>query len=94
MWFGQPFVFPLHYMVTINRIKITYFLVFLPLNKNSTQDNISDNPRLHFYQLVYGILVVVTVVLAIIDCFFYTGLTLNAACKLHNTMFKNVMCKP
>lgn len=57
---------------------------------NSTDDNITTNPRLSYYQLVYGMLGVVMVVLAIFDCFIYTWITLNAASTLHNNLFKKV----
>lgn len=57
---------------------------------NSTDDNITTNPQLSYYQLVYGMLGVVMVVLAVIDCFIYTWVTLNAASRLHNNLFKKV----
>lgn len=57
---------------------------------NSTDDNITTNPQLSHYQLVYGMLGVVMVVLAVIDCFIYTWVTLNAASRLHNNLFKKV----
>lgn len=62
------------------------------LFQNSTEDSILDNPNLHFYQLVYGIIIVVGVILTATHCFFFSGVTLNAASKFHNTMFKNVKC--
>ncbi|XP_040898421.1 ATP-binding cassette sub-family C member 12 [Toxotes jaculatrix] len=65
-----------------------------PNTTTSNQGDISQNPNLHFYQLIYGMMVVVMVVLAIIKCFFYTHVTLNAACKLHNTMFKKIIDSP
>ncbi|XP_069030712.1 ATP-binding cassette sub-family C member 12 [Embiotoca jacksoni] len=64
---------------------------------NSTASNhgdISQNPDLHFYQLIYGVMVVVMVMLAIIKCFFYTHVMLRAACKLHNTMFRKIIASP
>ncbi|XP_044057052.1 ATP-binding cassette sub-family C member 12 isoform X2 [Siniperca chuatsi] len=63
-------------------------------NGTSTQGNISENPDLHFYQIIYGVMVVVMVILAIMKCFVYTQVTLNAACKLHDTMFKNIIASP
>ncbi|XP_035537849.1 multidrug resistance-associated protein 9 [Morone saxatilis] len=63
-------------------------------NGTSTQGNISENPDLSFYQLIYGVMVVVMVTLAVIKCFFYTRVTLNAACKFHNTMFKKIIASP
>uniref|UniRef100_A0A4W6G242 ATP binding cassette subfamily C member 12 n=1 Tax=Lates calcarifer TaxID=8187 RepID=A0A4W6G242_LATCA len=61
---------------------------------NSNHGDISQNPDLHYYQLIYGVMVVVTVILAIIKCFFYTHVTLHASCKLHNTMFKRIVDSP
>lgn len=57
----------------------------------SDQGDVSQNPDLHFYQMIYGVMVVVMVTLATTKCFFYTYVTLNASCKLHDTMFKKVL---
>uniref|UniRef100_H3D2W6 ATP binding cassette subfamily C member 12 n=1 Tax=Tetraodon nigroviridis TaxID=99883 RepID=H3D2W6_TETNG len=61
---------------------------------NSTDDNITANPQLSYYQLVYGVLGVVLVVLAAIDCFTYTWVTLNAASRLHNSLFRKIISMP
>lgn len=58
---------------------------------NVTNNNITENENLHFYQLVYGLLMLGTVVLAAINVFFFTAVTLKAACKLHNSMFKRII---
>ncbi|XP_068455489.1 ATP-binding cassette sub-family C member 12 [Clinocottus analis] len=60
----------------------------------SDQGNISNNPQLHFYQLVYGAMVVAMLLLALIKCFSYTWVTLKASNKLHDTMFKKVFYSP
>ncbi|XP_068614033.1 ATP-binding cassette sub-family C member 12-like [Brachionichthys hirsutus] len=63
--------------------------------KNATNPgSILDNPRLRFYQMIYGVGIIATVTLAIIKCFFYTGITLSAACHLHNIIFKKIMSSP
>lgn len=64
----------------------------MPL-KATSNGNITENEKLGFYQLVYGLLMLSTVLLAAINVFFFTGVTLNAACKLHNKMFKRVKCR-
>ncbi|CAG5851555.1 unnamed protein product [Menidia menidia] len=56
--------------------------------------DVSQNPDLQFYQMIYGIMVVVMVVLAVIKCFFYTHVTLRASCKLHDTMFRKIIASP
>uniref|UniRef100_A0AAQ5ZNC7 ATP-binding cassette, sub-family C (CFTR/MRP), member 12 n=1 Tax=Amphiprion ocellaris TaxID=80972 RepID=A0AAQ5ZNC7_AMPOC len=61
-----------------------------PSNTTSNEGDISQNPDLQFYQMIYGVMIIVTVVLAVIKCFFYTHVTLNAGCKFHDTMFKKV----
>uniref|UniRef100_A0A3B5AC39 ATP-binding cassette sub-family C member 5 n=1 Tax=Stegastes partitus TaxID=144197 RepID=A0A3B5AC39_9TELE len=63
-------------------------------NETSNQGDISQNPDLEFYQLIYGVMIIVTVLLAVVKCFFYTAVTLNAACKFHNTMFKKIIASP
>nr|XP_061796519.1 ATP-binding cassette sub-family C member 12-like [Nerophis lumbriciformis] len=60
----------------------------------SDQGDISKNPDLHFYQLIYGMMVVVMVALAVVKCFFYTHVTLNAACRFHDTMVKKIIASP
>ncbi|CAN9506875.1 unnamed protein product [Ophioblennius macclurei] len=63
--------------------------------KSSTDNgNISENPDVHFYQIVYGSVVLGTMVLSVIKCFFFTSVTLRAACKLHDTMFSKIMACP
>lgn len=64
---------------------------------NGTAGNdgsISDNERLGFYQMIYGVTVLTMVVLAAIKCFSYTTVTLKAACKHHDTMFKRILASP
>uniref|UniRef100_A0A8C6M2D8 ATP binding cassette subfamily C member 12 n=1 Tax=Nothobranchius furzeri TaxID=105023 RepID=A0A8C6M2D8_NOTFU len=63
-------------------------------NSSSNAGDVSQNPRLYFYQLIYGVMVLVMVVLAVIKCFFYTHVTLRAACKLHNRMFRKILASP
>ncbi|XP_037553547.1 multidrug resistance-associated protein 9 [Nematolebias whitei] len=63
-------------------------------NATSNAGDVSQNPRLHFYQMVYGVMVIVTVVLAVIKCFFYTHVTLRASCKLHDRMFRKIFASP
>lgn len=43
--------------------------------------------------MIYGVMILVTLVLAVIKCFFYTHVTLRAACKLHDSMFRKVLWK-
>ncbi|XP_030576502.1 multidrug resistance-associated protein 9 [Archocentrus centrarchus] len=62
--------------------------------QSSDPGDISENPRLHFYQTIYGVALLVMVILAVIKCFFYTYVTLRASCKLHDTMFKKIIASP
>uniref|UniRef100_A0A7N8XYV2 ATP-binding cassette, sub-family C (CFTR/MRP), member 12 n=1 Tax=Mastacembelus armatus TaxID=205130 RepID=A0A7N8XYV2_9TELE len=65
---------------------------WLEQGNGTISGDISEN--LHYYQIVYGVMVAVMLILAIIKCYFYTHVTLNAACKLHNTMFKKIIACP
>uniref|UniRef100_A0A8C8SY07 ATP-binding cassette sub-family C member 5 n=1 Tax=Pelusios castaneus TaxID=367368 RepID=A0A8C8SY07_9SAUR len=56
--------------------------------------NISDNPRLHFYQLVYGMSMVTMVVLSIIKGFIFTKTTLKASSVLHDNVFYKILLSP
>ncbi|XP_072320763.1 ATP-binding cassette sub-family C member 12 [Eucyclogobius newberryi] len=60
----------------------------------SNPGNITDNPKLHFYQMIYGLIVVFMLVLAIVKCFVYTSITINAACNYHENIFRNVISRP
>ncbi|KAM9409966.1 LOW QUALITY PROTEIN: ATP-binding cassette sub-family C member 12 [Pholidichthys leucotaenia] len=63
-------------------------------NSTTHPGDISKNPKLHFYQLIYGIMVIIMMALALIKCFFYTYVTLRASCKLHDTMFSKIIASP
>ncbi|XP_044000528.1 ATP-binding cassette sub-family C member 12 isoform X1 [Gambusia affinis] len=63
-------------------------------NVTSKPGDVSKNSRLQFYQMIYGLMILVTLVLAVIKCFFYTHVTLRAACKLHDRMFRKVLASP
>ena len=57
----------------------------------SKQDvNISLNPDLGFYQMIYGMTVVAMVMLILIKSYVFTKATLHASSTLHDTMFKKV----
>ncbi|XP_015230667.1 PREDICTED: multidrug resistance-associated protein 9 [Cyprinodon variegatus] len=63
-------------------------------NLTSDPGDVSQNPNLAFYQMIYGVMILVTLVLAVIKCFFYTHVTLRAACKLHDGMFRKILASP
>uniref|UniRef100_A0A3Q2Q4P1 ATP-binding cassette sub-family C member 5 n=1 Tax=Fundulus heteroclitus TaxID=8078 RepID=A0A3Q2Q4P1_FUNHE len=63
-------------------------------NSTSNPGDVSQNPELGFYQMIYGVMILVTLALAVIKCFFYTHVTLRAACKLHDRMFKKILASP
>ncbi|XP_043350865.1 ATP-binding cassette sub-family C member 12 isoform X2 [Dermochelys coriacea] len=56
--------------------------------------SISDNPRLHFYQLVYGMSMVTMIVLSIIKGFVFTKTTLKASSVLHDNVFYKILLSP
>ncbi|XP_045564000.1 ATP-binding cassette sub-family C member 12 isoform X4 [Salmo salar] len=61
---------------------------------NSTAGNISLNPDLSFYQMVYGLVVVAMLVFSFIKGYSFTKVTLHASSKLHDTMFRNILNSP
>ncbi|XP_055085554.1 ATP-binding cassette sub-family C member 12 isoform X2 [Periophthalmus magnuspinnatus] len=63
-------------------------------NATSNSGNITDNPQLHFYQMIFGLIIVVMLALALLKCFVYTSITVNAACNYHDKMFRNVLSYP
>uniref|UniRef100_A0A9J7Y8K9 ATP-binding cassette sub-family C member 5 n=1 Tax=Cyprinus carpio carpio TaxID=630221 RepID=A0A9J7Y8K9_CYPCA len=56
--------------------------------------NISENPDLPFYQMIYGIIIVAMVLLSIAKGYTFTKVTLRASSKLHDTMFKRILGSP
>uniref|UniRef100_A0A670YTR6 ATP binding cassette subfamily C member 12 n=1 Tax=Pseudonaja textilis TaxID=8673 RepID=A0A670YTR6_PSETE len=58
-----------------------------PQNTTCDAGSITTNPQLHFYQLVFGMSVVIMIILSFIKGYGFTKLTLRAASNLHNTMF-------
>ncbi|KAL6461685.1 hypothetical protein MHYP_G00298300 [Metynnis hypsauchen] len=62
---------------------------------NSTSSgNISDNPDLGFYQMIYGVTVIAMLVLSVAKGYTFTKVTLHASSKLHDTMFKRILASP
>uniref|UniRef100_A0A8K9WUA4 ATP-binding cassette, sub-family C (CFTR/MRP), member 12 n=1 Tax=Oncorhynchus mykiss TaxID=8022 RepID=A0A8K9WUA4_ONCMY len=61
---------------------------------NSTAGNISLNPDLSFYQMIYGLVVVAMLVFSFIKGYSFTKVTLHASSKLHDTMFRNILNSP
>ncbi|KAJ8272197.1 hypothetical protein COCON_G00110560 [Conger conger] len=62
---------------------------------NHTADgNISENPDLHFYQLMYGMAMLVMIVVGVINGFAFTKFTLRASSTIHENMLKQVLRSP
>ncbi|XP_051563276.1 ATP-binding cassette sub-family C member 12-like [Myxocyprinus asiaticus] len=60
----------------------------------SNNGNISENPDLAFYQMIYGIIIVAMILLSVTKGYFFTKVTLHASSKLHDTMFKRILGSP
>uniref|UniRef100_UPI003AAF7F03 ATP-binding cassette sub-family C member 12-like n=1 Tax=Centroberyx gerrardi TaxID=166262 RepID=UPI003AAF7F03 len=58
------------------------------------QGNISLNPDLHFYQMIYGLITVSTAILGIIKSLSFTAAGMHASSALHNTMMKKILASP
>nr|XP_033797358.1 multidrug resistance-associated protein 9-like isoform X2 [Geotrypetes seraphini] len=56
--------------------------------------SITDDPKLNFYQLVYGMTIVVMIVLGIIKGFAFTKTTLKASSTLHDEVFYKILRSP
>ncbi|XP_039513342.1 multidrug resistance-associated protein 9 isoform X1 [Pimephales promelas] len=63
-------------------------------NLTANSGNISENPDLPFYQMIYGIIIVAMVLLSIVKGYTFTKVTLRASSKLHDTMFKRILGSP
>ncbi|XP_078483628.1 ATP-binding cassette sub-family C member 12 [Ciona intestinalis] len=56
--------------------------------------NIVTNPRIQFYQIIYGSFIVGTLLLVILRCASYAPAMLQASTTLHNKLFKVIMKCP
>lgn len=63
-------------------------------NATSNSGNISENPDLPFYQMVYGVIIIAMIVLSILKGYTFTKVTLRSSSKLHDTMFKRILGSP
>uniref|UniRef100_A0A668AW88 ATP-binding cassette sub-family C member 5 n=1 Tax=Myripristis murdjan TaxID=586833 RepID=A0A668AW88_9TELE len=58
------------------------------------EGNVSMNPDLRFYQMVYGLTLVAMVMLGIMKSCSITKVTLSASSSLHNAIFKKIIACP
>ncbi|XP_038051020.1 multidrug resistance-associated protein 5-like [Patiria miniata] len=63
-------------------------------NVTTISESITDNPRLHVYQLVYGLSAVGSLAVIAFRCFVYAKMTLRASSNLHKKVFKKVVLSP
>nr|XP_060643937.1 ATP-binding cassette sub-family C member 12-like isoform X1 [Anolis sagrei ordinatus] len=63
-------------------------------NITCSEGSITDNPQLHFYQLVYGMSIIGMIILSFIKGFVFTKTTLRASSNLHNTVFYKILQSP
>ncbi|XP_062818074.1 ATP-binding cassette sub-family C member 12 isoform X2 [Anolis carolinensis] len=63
-------------------------------NTTCREGSITDNPQLHFYQLVYGMSIIGMIILSFIKGFAFTKTTLRASSTLHNTVFYKILQSP
>uniref|UniRef100_A0AAR2LWH8 ATP-binding cassette, sub-family C (CFTR/MRP), member 12 n=1 Tax=Pygocentrus nattereri TaxID=42514 RepID=A0AAR2LWH8_PYGNA len=64
------------------------------VNTLTGSGNISENPDLGFYQMIYGVTVIAMLVLSVAKGYTFTKVTLHASSKLHDTMFKRILASP
>uniref|UniRef100_A0A673KPL3 Multidrug resistance-associated protein 9-like n=1 Tax=Sinocyclocheilus rhinocerous TaxID=307959 RepID=A0A673KPL3_9TELE len=60
----------------------------------NTPYHLTIKSHLPFYQMIYGIIIVVMVLLCIAKGYTFTKVTLRASSKLHDTMFKRILGSP
>nr|XP_055061801.1 LOW QUALITY PROTEIN: ATP-binding cassette sub-family C member 12 [Misgurnus anguillicaudatus] len=63
-------------------------------NTSTAGGNISDNPKLSFYQLIYGLIIVAMLILSAAKGYALTKVTLHSSSKLHDSMFKRILGSP
>ncbi|XP_076147974.1 ATP-binding cassette sub-family C member 12-like isoform X1 [Alosa pseudoharengus] len=62
--------------------------------EGASAGDISLNPDLHFYHMVYGLSVVAMVMFSLIKGYSFTKVTVHASSKLHDTMFHKILFSP
>ncbi|XP_062382896.1 ATP-binding cassette sub-family C member 12-like [Sardina pilchardus] len=62
--------------------------------QGASAGDVSLNPDLHFYQMVYGLTAVAMVIFSLIKGYSFTKVTLGASSKLHDTMFHKILFSP
>ncbi|XP_062382172.1 ATP-binding cassette sub-family C member 12-like isoform X1 [Sardina pilchardus] len=62
--------------------------------QGASAGDVSLNPDLHFYQMVYGLTAVAMVIFSLIKGYCFTKVTLGASSKLHDTMFHKILFSP
>ncbi|XP_051918403.1 ATP-binding cassette sub-family C member 12 isoform X2 [Hippocampus zosterae] len=60
----------------------------------SEPGDIYENPDIHFYQLVYAMMMLFMLFTSTVKCFFFTHVTLNAACHFHDILVKKIIGSP
>ncbi|KAJ8333700.1 hypothetical protein SKAU_G00410190 [Synaphobranchus kaupii] len=63
-------------------------------NCTADSNNISENPELHFYQLVYGLTIAAMIVVGAIKWYAFTKVSLHASSTLHDNMLKQILRSP
>ncbi|XP_078673277.1 ATP-binding cassette sub-family C member 5-like [Branchiostoma floridae x Branchiostoma belcheri] len=67
----------------------------VPYNESDPSTlNITENPKLNFYILIYGMCLVAVLVLAFIKGFCYVKVTLGASSRLHKSVFASILRCP
>ncbi|XP_048086707.1 ATP-binding cassette sub-family C member 12-like isoform X1 [Alosa alosa] len=62
--------------------------------EGASAGDISLNPDLHFYHMVYGLSVVAMIMFSLIKGYSFTKVTVHASSKLHDTMFHKILFSP
>ncbi|KAG7261535.1 hypothetical protein CRUP_002600, partial [Coryphaenoides rupestris] len=79
---------------TFNRLWLTYWLEQGHGGANVTEDdrgNISLNPDLGFFYLVFAMVIVAMVIICVIKSYSFTKVTIHASSALHNAMLEKVI---
>ena len=63
-------------------------------NRTVLSDQITDHPRLGYYQLIYGLSVVIILITSLVRGFFFMKVSLKASSKLHDRLFHKLLRAP
>ncbi|XP_071346067.1 ATP-binding cassette sub-family C member 12-like isoform X2 [Trachinotus anak] len=100
--FCVSFFILLTFIVLITNAALSYWWLSYWLSQghgttnvtSSERGNVSVNPDLPFYQLMFALIVVFLLSVCMVKCFCYIKVTFHASTRLHNSLLRKILVSP